>query len=114
MTGYAVIAALVFLYVSDFLYRTVVARAKPLFPLSMQEEHKASFSLGAILWQPAFPADLRRKYLLSIGSGVMAGLCVVIVAYNTGHPNWAMFFACLVSYAIWHGIVAWSKYRARL
>jgi hypothetical protein len=114
MTGYAAIAAIVFLYVSDFLYRAVVARAKSLFPPNLQEERKASFSLGAILWLPFFPADLRRKYLWSIGFAVMGGFCVVIVSYNTGHRNWAAFFACLVSYAVWHGVTAWSKYRARL
>lgn len=114
MTGFAVIGALIFLYVSDALYRTVVARAKPLFPLNLQEEHKASFALGALIWERSFPADLRRKYLLSIGFGAIAAFCVALIAYNKGHPIWAAFFVCLLLYVIWHGLVGWTKYRARL
>jgi hypothetical protein len=114
MTGCALIAAIFFLYLSDFLYRAVVARARPLYPPLLQEERKASFSLGAILWLPFFPTDLRRKYFWSIGFAIMGGFCVVVVSYNTGHRNWAVFFAGLVCYAIWHGMAAWSKYRARL
>ncbi len=47
MTGFAIIAALISFYVSDMLYRSVVARAKPLFPSNLQDERAASFSLGA-------------------------------------------------------------------
>jgi hypothetical protein len=93
MTGYAVLAAIVCLFVSDALFRTVVAWAKPLLPENLQEERKASYSLGALIWESSFPDDLRRKYLLSIAFGVIAGLCVVLIAYNTDHSNWAVFFA---------------------
>ena len=114
MTGYAVLAALAFLYVSDALYRTVVARAKPLMPDNLQEDRKASYSLGAFVWQPSFPADLRRKYLWSIAFGAMAAFCVTLVAYNTRHPNWAVFFAGVLLFVTWHGLVGWTKYRHRL
>jgi hypothetical protein len=93
MTGYAVFAGIVCMYVSDRLYRSVVARARPLFPESEREERKANYSLGALLWQPAFPDGLRRKYLWSGGFAVLAALFVTIIAYNTRHPNWAAFFA---------------------
>ena len=111
MTGLAVLGALVFLYVSDALYRSVVARAKPLLPLNFQEERKASYVLGAFIWQQSFPANLRRKYLLSIASGAMAALCVVLIAYSTSHSNWAVFFAGLLLLTIWNGLVGWTKYR---
>jgi hypothetical protein len=114
MTGFAIIAALISFYVSDMFYKSVVARAKPLFPSNLQDERAASFSLGAYIWQPAFPAELRRKYLLSIGFGALAAFWVALIAYNTGHSLWAAFFACLLSYVAWHGVLAWSKHRARL
>ena len=112
MTGYAVLAALVFLFTSDALYRKVVARAAPLLPLSLQAEAAASFSLGAVIWERTIPNDLRRKYLLSIGFAAMAGLCVTVVAYDTGHPNWTAFFACLLLGVIGHGLRSCMKYRA--
>jgi len=114
MTGYVIIGALVFLFVSDALYRSVVTRAKPLFPLSLQEERRASFALGALLWERSFPADLRRKYLLSIGSAALAVFCVALFAYITGHSNWAVFFAGLLLCVAVHGLVAWTKHRKRL
>ena len=111
MTGYAVIAAIVSLYVSDALYRTVVARATPLLPDNLQEERKASYSLGALIWEPSFPNELRRKYLWSIAFGALAGFCVVFFAYNTGHSNWAVFFAGLLLLTIANGLLGWTKYR---
>ncbi len=112
MTGYAVLAALVFLFTSDALYRKVVARATSLLPLSMQTETTASFALGAVIWDRKIPNELRRKYLLSIGFAAMAGLCVTVVAYDTGHPNWAAFFACLLLGVIGHGLRSCMRYRA--
>jgi hypothetical protein len=109
MTGYIVFVALALFYGSDLLHRTVVARARPLFPSSLQEERKASFVLGAFVWEPSFPADLRHKYLWAVGLGASAILCVVIIAYNTKHPLWAAFFACLFLLTLWHGLKGWIK-----
>lgn len=71
MTGYAFIAAIVSLYVSDALYRTVIAWAK-LLPDKLQEERKVSYSIGALIWEPSLPNNLGRKYLLSIAFGAIA------------------------------------------
>ena len=113
MTGLAVLAAIVFLYVSDALYRSVVARAKSQFPSDLQEERKASYVLGAFIWQRSFPAELRRKYLWSIGFGALAAFCVVVIAYTTGHSNWAVFFASLLVLTVWNGLVGYTKSRNR-
>jgi hypothetical protein len=113
MTGYAVLTAIVCLYVSDSFYRTIIARAKLLLPENLQEERKASYSLGALIWQPSFPDDLRRKYVLSVGFGAVAAFCVTLVAYNTRHPNWTVFFAAVFLFVTWHGLVSWTKYRQR-
>ncbi|MGH6726691.1 MAG: hypothetical protein ACREB8_09130 [Pseudolabrys sp.] len=113
MTGYAMLAALAFLYVSDSLHRSVVKRARPLMPDSLQEERKASYALGVFIWDQSFPDDLRRKYLWSVTFGAMAAFCVTLVAYNTRHPNWAVFFAGVLLFVTWHGLSGWAKYRQR-
>ena len=114
ITGIAIIAAIVFLFVSDSLYRTVVARAKPLFPANLQDTDKASFSLGAFMWEANFPNELRRKYLWSIGFATLAGACVTLTAYKTGHLYWAVFFSGLLIFVAGLGITRWTKYRSCL
>jgi hypothetical protein len=114
MAGYAVIGAMIFLFVSDAIYRAIVRRVKPLFPATMREEREAHYFLGAVIWEPFFPNELRRKYLWSIGFAALAALCVVLVADSTGHPYWAVFFACLLLGVIRQGAVGWTKYRKRL
>ena len=111
MIGNPVIAAIVSQYVSDALYRTIAERAMPLLPDNPHEERKASYSLGALIWEPSFPNELRRKYLWSIAFGALAGFCVVFFAYNTGHSNWAVFFAGLLLLTIANGLLGWTKYR---
>jgi len=79
MIGNPVIAAIVSQYVSDALYRTIAERATPLLPDNPQEERKASYSLDALLWEPSIPNHLRRKYLLSIAFGVLAGFFITFL-----------------------------------
>jgi len=113
MTGYAVIGAMVFFYISDALHRAVVRQAKPFFPATIKEEREAHYFLGALIWEPFFPRALRRRYLWSIGFAVLAAFCVVLIADNTGHPYWAVFFAGLLLVMIWRGLDGWTKYRRR-
>jgi len=87
MTGYAVIAAIVSPYVSDPLYRTVIAWGKPLLADKLQEERKAGYSLGALIWEPSLTNNLRRKHLLSIPFGAIAAFSAILFAYNAGRSN---------------------------
>jgi len=106
MTSYTVIAAIVSLYVSDPLYRTVIAWARPLLTDKMQEEPKASNTLGALIWEPSLPNDLRRKYLLSIAFGAIAAFFAVLFAYTAGRSNWTVDFACLLLLTISNGLLS--------
>jgi uncharacterized membrane protein YjjB (DUF3815 family) len=82
--------------------------------VNLQETDKASFSLGALIWEPNFPNELRRQYLWSIGFAALAGFCTTLIAYNTGHLYWAAFFASLLIFVAGFGIMRWTKYRSRL
>lgn len=114
LTGLAVVTGLVSLFMSDAFYRSAVARARPLLPDDLQEAHKASFSLGAYLWDADCPIGLRQRYLWSIAFAALALICVVIFALRTGHLYWAIVFAIVLAYSAGIGIIGLIKYRNRL
>ena len=114
LTGLAVVTGLVCLFMSDAFYRSAVARVRPLLPSDLRETDKASFSLGAYLWEAGCPIALRQRYLGSIAFAILALACVVIFATRTGHPYWAIFFAGLLTYSGGIGISGLIKYRNRL
>lgn len=112
IAGLAIVAAIVCLFVSDALYRSVVAHARPLLPAAMQAEAQASFSLGAFMWRPAFPVALRRRYLLSILFALIAGFCVVLLLLRLGHPYWAASASLLILLITGVAASGLSKYRS--
>ncbi len=113
IAGLAIVAAIVCLFVSDTLYRSVVAGARPLLPENLRTEAQASFSLGAIMWQPAFPVALRRRYLLSILFALIAGFCVVLFLLRLGHPLWAAFFSLVILLVTGIAASGMNKYWSR-
>lgn len=110
MNAMLLLLALTFLVVAG----NALQQIRPDLPPPFQDEDSARSALDTYIWERRFPAESRRKYLLSVAFSAMAFICIAIGAYNADHHLFASVSGLLVIVAVGYGLLRWWQYRDRL
>jgi len=95
-------------------YYAALEQVRPFFPPEFKDPYRVRVALDFLIWERSFPAEARRKYLLSTGLAAAAFLCAALVLYLDGQVIAAAFFGCLFLATAGYGFITWAKYNNRL
>jgi len=114
MSGLLLLLTVGFLIAAGSFYYTALEQARPWFPPEFRDAYRVRSALDMLIWERSFPAEARRKYLLSMGLGAAAMLCAAILLYLQDQVIAAAGFACLFAYGIGYVLMRSAKYKGRL
>jgi hypothetical protein len=114
MSGLLLLFTLALLITAGGFYYRALEQVRPWFPPNLKDELTARFALDAFIWERSFPADARRKYLVSVGFAAIAFLCPAIALYLQSQFFFAGCFVCLSLLQAGYGLMRWAKYKDRL
>ena|SRR5215471_10608365 len=103
-----------FLIAAASFYFSAFDQAAPWFPPEFRNDSRVRIALDVLIWERSFPAEARRKYLLSIGLAAVAMLCAAILLQLQDQFVAAVCFACLFVLGVGCALVRWVKYKDRL
>jgi hypothetical protein len=112
--GPLLLLAVACLIAAGAFYFAALERVRPWFPPEFREADRVNVALDYLIWDRSFPAEARRKYLLSTVFGAAFFFCVTCLLYLEDQLVGAVGFACLFMGAIAYVFMRFRKYRDRL
>ncbi|TMK01834.1 MAG: hypothetical protein E6G74_09320 [Alphaproteobacteria bacterium] len=114
MSGLLFLLMLILAGAAAGFYYAALEQVRPFFPPEFRDPYRVRVALDFLIWERSFPAEPRRKYLLSTVLGAAAILCAALLLYLEGQFVAALYFASLFLATIGYAFVTWMKYKDRL